>query len=160
MPLDFDALDHQKFMREALKEAEVSLREGERPIGAVIVHGGKIVGRGRALHKKRHSQIAHAEMNALIQAERYLDEYQHEAVLYTTVEPCVMCFGAVVMSDLAGVVFALPDHNIMPAQMLEMPYVRRHIRHYLGGVLQQESEALWLKSAHAKEISFLLGSGQ
>ena len=145
MPIDYDALDHEKYMREALKEAELSLRDDDRPIGAVIVHNGKIIGRGRAMHKRRHSEIAHAEMNALIQAERYLRDHQHEAVLYTTVEPCVMCFGAAVMSDLAAIVFALPDLNIRPEQMLEMPYVRRHIGYYRGGVLRTESESLWLK---------------
>lgn len=145
MSLDFDTLDHAKYMREALKEAERSLAEGDRPIGSVIVHNGKIIGRGRAMHKLRHSQIAHAEMNALMQAERYLEEHQHEAVLYTTVEPCVMCLGAAVMSDLAAIVFALPDKNISPGVMLEMPYVKRHIRHYLGGILRAESEAMWVR---------------
>lgn len=145
MPLDFEALDHALYMRAALKEAERSLADGDRPIGAVIVHNGKIVGRGRAMHKLRHSQIAHAEMNALMQAERYLEEHQHEAVLYTTVEPCVMCLGAAVMSDLAAIVFALADKNIHPEAMLEMPYVKRHIKHYLGGVLRLESEALWVR---------------
>ncbi|MEP7199951.1 MAG: deaminase, partial [Chloroflexota bacterium] len=60
MPLDFESLDHVKFMREALKEAEIALQQEERPIGAVIVHHGKIIGRGRAQHLKRHSEIAHA----------------------------------------------------------------------------------------------------
>ena len=50
MPFDFNALDHEFFMREALKEAELSLQEGERPIGAVIVHNNKVIGRGRAQH--------------------------------------------------------------------------------------------------------------
>jgi tRNA(adenine34) deaminase len=66
MDFDFNALDHTFFMREALKEADLAMQAGERAIGAVIVHNGKIVGRGRAEHLKKHNRLAHAEMNALL----------------------------------------------------------------------------------------------
>jgi tRNA(adenine34) deaminase len=146
MSNEFHSLKHEQFMREALKEAERAMQLGERPIGAVVVHRGKIIGRGQATHTKRHSEIAHAELNALIQAEKYLHEHTHECTVYSTVEPCVMCLGAIVMSDIANVVFALPDRWISPARMLEMDYVRRHIQNYVGGVLEAESAALWLKA--------------
>ncbi len=146
MSNDFPSLKHDLFMREALKEAERALQAGERPIGAVVVHRGKIIGRGQATHTKRHSEIAHAELNALIQAEKYLRDHNHECTIYTTVEPCVMCLGAIVMSDISNVVFALPDRRISPAQMLELDYVKRHIQNYVGGVLEAESVALWLRS--------------
>jgi tRNA(adenine34) deaminase len=142
---DFETLEHPKFMREALREAELALQQEERPIGAVIVHRGKIIGRGRAQHQKRHSEVAHAELNAMIQAERYLRDHNHECVLYTTLEPCVMCLGASVMSDIQAVVFAMPDNWIKAGRMLEMDYVRRHIKHYVGGVLETECASLWLK---------------
>jgi tRNA(adenine34) deaminase len=132
-------------MGEALKEAEMALQMEERPIGAVIVHRGKVIGRGRSQQNKRHSEVAHAELNAFIQAERYLRDHQHECILYTTLEPCVMCLGASVMSDIEGVVFAMPDKWINPAQMLELEYVRRHIKYYVGGVRETECAALWLK---------------
>ncbi len=154
MATDFDALDHVRFMREALKEAEYALQQGEKPIGAVVVHNGKVVGRGHAQHQKRQSEIAHAELNALIQAEQYLHVHIHECVIYSTVEPCVMCLGAIVMSDIDDVVFALPDRWIMPAGMLDMDYVRRHIKHYVGGVLEAESVALWQK-ADLRELRML-----
>jgi tRNA(adenine34) deaminase len=155
---DFEALNHEFFMREALHEAELALREGERPIGAVVVHEGRIVGRGRAQHQARQSEIAHAELNALLQAEQFIHAHTHQCVLYTTVEPCVMCLGAIVMSDVDHVVYALADHWQDPHAMLEMPYVRRHIRHYLGGVLEAESAALW-ERANPRELA-LLRSGK
>jgi tRNA(adenine34) deaminase len=146
MPFDFDALDHAHFMREALKEAELAGQTGERPIGAVIVHEGQVIGRGRAQHEARHSQIAHAELNALLQAEQFINAHIHGGcILYTTVEPCVMCLGAIVMSDVDHVVYALPDTNIRPARMLEIDYVRRHIKNYRGNVLEAESAALYEK---------------
>ena len=150
----FDDLDHERFMREALKEAELALQQGERPIGAVIVHNGKVIGRGRAQHQKRKSKIAHAELNALIQAEQYIRAHTHECVVYTTVEPCVMCLGAIVMSNIDHIVFALPDKWINPSKMLEIDYVQRHIKHYIGGVLKTESVALWEK-ADPRELRML-----
>jgi tRNA(adenine34) deaminase len=147
MEFDFNSLDHTLFMREALKEAALAGEAGERPIGAVIVHRGRIVGRGRAEHRGRRNRIAHAELNALLATATGMYDFPHDnGVLYSTVEPCEMCLGAIVMSDVVNhVVFALADRWINPAPMLEMPHVQRHILHYLGGVLEQESIALWEK---------------
>ena len=141
-PLDFGDLDHERFMREALKEAELALQQGERPIGAVVVHDGEIVGRGHAEHVQRQSEIAHAELNALLQAEQYIHTHLHECTIYTTVEPCVMCLGAIVMSDIDHIVFALPDKWINPSKMLEIDHVQRHIKHYIGSLLETESVVL------------------
>ena len=153
--MDFNALDHRHFMREALREAEQAGLAGETPIGAVVFHNGIIIGRGRARHEERHSEIAHAELNALLEAEKHIHDHIHDGiVLYTTVEPCVMCLGAVVMSDIDHVVFGLYDGNIHPEQMLTMPYVRRHIRDYLGGVLAAESLELFRRFGR-EDICFL-----
>jgi tRNA(adenine34) deaminase len=145
MAFDFDSLDHALFMREALQEAAFAMQAGERPIGAVIVHQGQIVGRGRAEHLGRHNRLAHAELNALLATATSLYDYPHDnGVIYTTLEPCEMCLGAIVMSDVVNhVVFALADCWINPQPILEIPHVRRHIQHYVGGVLEAESAALW-----------------
>jgi tRNA(adenine34) deaminase len=142
---DLNSLDHEFFMREALKEAALAMQAGERPIGAVIVHHGMIAGRGRAEHLGRHNRLAHAELNALLVAASSLYDHPHDnAVIYTTVEPCEMCLGAIVMSDAVNhVVFALADRWIDPSPLLMLPHVRRHILSYLGGVLEQESASLW-----------------
>ena len=141
---DFDALDHEVYMREALKEADEARLKGELPIGAVVVQAGQVIARGHAQHEAVKSRIAHAEMNALQAAAPTLyGQGTQDCVLYTTVEPCVMCLGAVAMSDIPHVVFALPDRNIRPERMLEMAYMQRHIRNYLGGVLERESRLLW-----------------
>ena len=155
MPFDFDALDHEYFMQQALQEAELAYQEGERPIGAVIVHEGRVIGRGRAQHRRRKSEIAHAEMNALLQAEQYIQAHTHgDCVLYTTVEPCVMCLGAIVMSDIDHIVYALADHWIRPSEMLKMDYVHCHIQHYVGGILADASAALW-ERANPRELVML-----
>jgi tRNA(adenine34) deaminase len=145
MAFDFNSLDHAFFMREALKEAELAMQAGERPIGAVILHNGKITGRGRAEHQGRHNRLAHAELNALLATATSLYDYPHDnGVIYTTVEPCEMCLGAIVMSDVVNhVVFALADRYINPLPMFDIAHVRRHIHNYVGGVLVEESVALW-----------------
>ncbi len=143
MSANFDSLDHERFMREALREAELAGQAGELPIGAVLVHAGQVVGRDRARHKERQSKLAHAEMNLFYATQQYLFAHYRECVLYTTVEPCIMCLGTLVMLDIHHVVFALADHWINPAAMLQIQYVRRHIDHYVGGVFEEASLDLW-----------------
>jgi tRNA(Arg) A34 adenosine deaminase TadA len=153
MDFDFNSLDHTFFMREALKEAALAMQAGEYAIGAVIVHNGIIVGRGRAEHLKKHNRLAHAELNALIATATILYDHPHSnGVIYTTLEPCEMCLGAIVMSDAVNhIVFALADRWINPSTMLDMPHVRRHIHNYIGGVLEEESAAL-LKQSRSNEF--------
>jgi tRNA(adenine34) deaminase len=147
MTFEFNSLDHIYYMREALLEAALAMQAGERPIGAVIVHNGQIVGRGRAEHQGKHNRLAHAELNALLMTAESLYDYPHDnGIIYTTLEPCEMCLGAIVMSDVVNhVVFALADRWINPSAMLEMPHVKRHIHNYVGGILAEESMALWQK---------------
>ncbi len=144
MVFQIGALDHERFMRAALAEAEQAGNAGELPIGAVIVHNGQIIGAGRAMHNARVSNVAHAEMNALLGAERYLSEHARDGcVIYSTVEPCVMCLGAIVMSNIRHIVFGLEDRWIRPSGMMSMEYVRRHIETYIPGVLVEASVDLF-----------------
>ncbi len=161
MDFDFDSLDHVFFMQAALDEAALAMQNGERPVGAVIVHRGVIVGRGRAEHRARHNRLAHAELNALLATASALFDYPHDdGVIYTTLEPCEMCLGAIVMSDVVNhVVFALADRWINPSIMLEMPHARRHIINYVGGVLEEESAALW-EQCFPDELAMLRTGGK
>ena len=96
MAFDFNSLDHVFFMREALKEAALAMQAVDLPIGAVIVHNGKIVSRGRNERQVRHNRLAHAELSALLATANGLYDYPHgDAVIYSTLEPCEMCLGAI-----------------------------------------------------------------
>lgn len=137
---DLEHLDLEKFMREALAEAEAAGQAGELPIGAVLVLDGDVIARGRARHREHKSQISHAELNTLLNGGEKLWTDFRRAVLFTTVEPCPMCLGAVVMADVPHIVYALADENVKSKMTLEAnPYVRRHIKSYFGGVLEHES---------------------
>ena len=94
------------FMRKALDEAQKALAAGEVPIGAVIVAQDKVIGRGHNLTETLHDVTAHAEMQAITAATEYLGgKYLTDCTLYVTVEPCVMCAGAIGWSQLSRIVY-------------------------------------------------------
>lgn len=102
--------DDERFMKEALVEARTALNAGEVPIGAVVVAGGRIIGRGHNLTETLSDVTAHAEMQAITAAEEYLGgKYLNECTLYVTVEPCVMCAGALGWSQMKRVVYGTTD---------------------------------------------------
>jgi cytosine deaminase len=92
------------FMTAALEEAEMGLREGGIPIGSVLVHGDRIIGRGHNRRVQRGSAILHGEMDALENAGRQAAEVYRESVIYTTLSPCAMCSGAILLYGIPKVV--------------------------------------------------------
>jgi tRNA(adenine34) deaminase len=103
-------MDDELFMREALALAREAERAGEVPVGAVVVQGGAIIGRGFNSPVSRNDPTAHAEIQALRQAAETVKNYRLEgATLYVTLEPCVMCAGAAVTARIARLVFGARD---------------------------------------------------
>ena len=104
--------DDEKYMREALNEAKAALMEDEIPIGAVVVSNGRIIGRGHNLTETLHDVTAHAEMQAITAASEYLGgKYLNNCTLYVTIEPCVMCAGAIGWSQLGRLVYGATDEK-------------------------------------------------
>jgi len=101
------------YMQEALREARRALEEGEIPIGAVVVSPrGDIIGRGHNLTETLHDVTAHAEMQALTAAADMLGgKYLTDCTLYVTVEPCIMCAGALGWAQMGRVVFGTRDEK-------------------------------------------------
>ncbi|MGE5594191.1 MAG: nucleoside deaminase [Betaproteobacteria bacterium] len=140
----FDRIDHELYMRAALEEARQAFHRGDRPIGAVIVHDGRIIGTGSNKFSTTRSHIAHAELDALLNCASYLYDHGHECIMYSTAEPCMMCLGAIVMANIRNVVFGMHDNHLRARDFIAMsPYVRRRIHNYLGGVLENECIALY-----------------
>jgi cytosine/creatinine deaminase len=96
------SMDH--FMRAAIDEAEAGLAQGGIPIGSVLVHEGRILGRGHNRRVQRGSAILHAEMDAIENAGRQPARVYRASTLYTTLSPCAMCTGAVLLYGIARVV--------------------------------------------------------
>jgi tRNA(adenine34) deaminase len=98
------------YMMQALKEAKKAFEDEEIPIGAVVVVNGRIIARGYNMTEKLNDPTAHAEMIALTAAFNSLgSKYLPEAILYVTVEPCLMCAGAIYWSKLSKIVFGADD---------------------------------------------------
>ncbi len=101
--------DHH-FIRQALEEAKAAAECGEIPVGAVVVHHGEIVGRGRNRREATQDPIAHAEVLALQEASHHLKSWRLEdCTLYVTLEPCIMCAGAILQARVGRIVYGCKD---------------------------------------------------
>lgn len=102
----------EHYMKQALYEAQKALSKGEVPIGAVIVCQDKIIARGHNLTESLTDVTAHAEMQAITAASQYLGgKYLSDCTLYVTLEPCVMCAGALAWSQIGKIVFGTRDEK-------------------------------------------------
>ena len=133
-------------MREALAQARLALAAGEVPVGAVVVHGDAIVGRGHNAPVSRHDPTAHAEIRALQQAAQALGNYRLDGCeLFVTLEPCAMCSGAMLHARLARVVFGAADAKTGAAGSVLDLFAQQRLNHQTtiaGGVLADECAAL------------------
>ena len=131
----------EKFMRQAINEARKALAGKEVPIGAVVVAGGAIVGRGHNLVETLGDPTAHAEMQALTAATATLgSKYLPQCTLYVTVEPCIMCAGAIGWAQVGRVVWGADDPKRGYRCYAERVF---HPKTVVGrGVLGAECEAL------------------
>ena len=102
----------EQYMKQALQEAHKAFSEGEVPIGVVIVCRGQVIARGHNLTERLHDVTAHAEMQAITAATEYLGgKYLTECTLYVTVEPCIMCAGALGWSQIPRIVYGAGDEK-------------------------------------------------
>ena len=100
------------YMKQALAEANKAYSQGEIPIGAVVVCRGKIIAKSHNLTEMLHDVTAHAEMQAITAAAEHLGgKYLTDCTLYVTVEPCVMCAGALGWSQISRIVYGTPDEK-------------------------------------------------
>ncbi len=104
--------DDEYFMRQALIEASYALEENEVPIGAVIVSNNKIIARGHNMTERLKDSTSHAEMIAITSAEEFLaSKYLSSCTLYVTIEPCLMCAGAIILSQIDRIVYGTKDEK-------------------------------------------------
>ena len=131
----------EKYMRLAIEEAKLALKADEVPIGAIIVAGGRIVGRGHNLVETLVDVTAHAEIQAITAASSTIGgKYLNDCTLYVTVEPCPMCAGALAWSQIGRIVYGASDpkrgFSTISNNMLHPKTV------VTSGVLREECERL------------------
>ena len=131
----------EKYMRMALNEAQHALAKREVPIGAIVVAGDRVIGRGHNLVETLCDATAHAEMQAITAAMTTLGgKYLSDCTLYVTVEPCVMCGGALAWSQIGRVVYGAADPKRGYSTYSER--IMHPKTEVVAGVLREECEAL------------------
>ena len=131
----------EKYMRMALNEAQKALAKREVPIGAIVVAGDRVIGRGHNLVETLCDATAHAEMQAITAAMTTLGgKYLSDCTLYVTVEPCVMCGGALAWSQIGRVVYGAKDPKRGYSTYSER--IMHPKTEVIAGVLGEECEAL------------------
>ena len=136
-------MSDEHFMQQALKEAQKAFDEGEVPVGAIVVLNNKIIARGYNQVEKLNDCTAHAEMIALTSAFNFVgSKYLPEASLYVTIEPCLMCAGALYWSKLAKLVWGASDEKNGHRHITgpQSPFHPKTI--VVNGLLQQECAQL------------------
>ena len=137
---------HDVFMRAALEEARKGFEAGEVPVGAVVVADGRIIGRGFNQPIGGHDPTAHAEVVAIRAAAREIGNYRLVgSTLYVTIEPCLMCVGAMVHARVETLVFGAPEPKagavVSSCRAHELPSLNHRIE-VLGGVLEEDCRAI------------------
>lgn len=132
----------EKYMREALRQAKKAYALGEVPIGCVIVHEGKIIGRGYNRRNTDKNTLAHAEITAINKASKVIGDWRLEdCTLYVTLEPCQMCAGAIVQARIPEVVMGCMNPKAGCAgsilNILDMPQFNHQVA-VTRGILEQE----------------------
>jgi tRNA(adenine34) deaminase len=138
--------DDEQWMKAAIAEARLAEAEGEVPVGAVIVHAGEIIGRGRNLRETTQDPTAHAEMIALREAAHALASWRLiDTSLYVTLEPCPMCAGALINARVPRVVWGCDDPKAGATRTLYTIGSDARLNHRfesVSGVLDDECGAL------------------
>ena len=144
-------MEHIKYMKLALKEAQKANDIDEVPIGAVIVRDGKVIAKAHNLRERSQSATAHAEVLAITSACNYLGaKYLNEATVYVTVEPCLMCCGALYWSKVGKIVYGAGDikNGYQHITKNNWPFHQKAI--LVKGVLEKESAQLMIDFFKAK----------
>lgn len=128
---------HEVFMRKALDEARLAREEGEIPVGAIVVCGDKVIARAHNQTQRLNDVTAHAEMLAITSASSLLGgKYLNDCTLYVTMEPCVMCGGALAWAQLGELVYGAADPHRGYARL--EPSVLHSRTNVIAGVLEEE----------------------
>ena len=138
----------RQFLEAAIEEARLGLAEGGIPIGAVLVHGDRIIGRGHNRRVQQGSAVLHGEMDALERAGRHPASVYRNSVMYTTLSPCAMCSGAILLYGIPYVVIGenrtfLGEEDLLRSRGVRVEVVQDEQCIRLMEAFIREHPALW-----------------
>ncbi|WP_270738147.1 tRNA adenosine(34) deaminase TadA [Streptococcus anginosus] len=140
--MEYTREEKEKFMREALKEAEIALDHDEIPIGCVIVKNGEIIGRGHNAREELQRAVMHAEIMAIEEANAYEKNWRLlDTTLFVTIEPCVMCSGAIGLARIPQVIYGAKNQKFGAAGSLYDILTDERLNHRVdleSGILEAE----------------------
>jgi tRNA(adenine34) deaminase len=155
--IQLTGVDHQEFMRLALEQAAKAAAAGEVPVGAVVVADGRVIGAGFNRPISSHDPTAHAEVVAIREAATVLGNYRLTgATVYVTVEPCLMCVGAMVHARVELIVYGAPEPKAGALESMTKAHELPGLNHRLnaiGGVLADDSRTLLQAFFQARRAS-------
>ncbi len=141
-----EKITERGYMKEAFKEAHQAQIMGEVPIGAVVIHQGQIIGRGHNMREKFQDATYHAEVLAIMEACQALGSWRLEDCdLYVTLEPCIMCAGAIINARVKRVFFAAPDRKAGATTSLYHLLEDERLNHQVEvhqGLMQEEASKM------------------
>ena len=136
----------RSYMRMALNEAQISFDHNEVPVGAIIVKDNEVIGSGRNQVIKNNNVASHAEINAIINASKNINNYRlNNTKMYVTLEPCHMCAKAIIDARIDEIIFAAPEPKTGSIISIDNIYERIKFNHkisYKDGLLMDESSKL------------------
>ena len=136
----------EKYMKEALREAKKSLLSDDVPVGAVIVLNNKIISRGHNMKEKNNDPTQHAEIIAIKKATKKLNDwYLNDCIMYVTMEPCLMCAGALIQSHIKKLVYGIKNDKFGYVDSIDNILNNKqnnHIVEVKGNILANESRIL------------------
>lgn len=140
--MEYTREEKEEFMLEALKEAEIALANDEIPIGCVIVKDGKIIGRGHNAREELQRAVMHAEVMAIEEANAYEKSWRLlDTTLFVTIEPCVMCSGAIGLARIPQVIYGAKNQKFGAAGSLYDILTDERLNHRVeleSGILEAE----------------------
>ena len=140
--MEYTREEKEEFMREALKEAEIALVNDEIPIGCVIVKDGKIIGRGHNAREELQRAVMHAEVMAIEEANAHEKSWRLlDTTLFVTIEPCVMCSGAIGLARIPQVIYGAKNQKFGAAGSLYDILTDKRLNHRVeleNGILEAE----------------------
>jgi tRNA(adenine34) deaminase len=154
---DISNYDHEYYMRLALDEAITAGERGDLPIGAVIVHDNKVISKGSNRIFSLKTSINHAEINAIHSCADYLYKYGRDSLIYTTLEPCIMCISTIIQSNIRNIIYALEDKYMNTRESISnVKWLNDRIFNYVGNVLREDSENLIKKYCNKRDYNAII----